>query len=408
MDSVVRLLAALSAVPTRPPTPCKTGIILVTSIISLSLSLTVHQIYPLYRWFYNKLTLVSVCDGCPAILLDQLFSLNNTVQGVKAGVIASTNLPQFNQLQEDAQDVLDTLPDEGDISDLVRKTRKLKDRGSDVRDEADDLVPASQDHFADASDLARAAAGKAGNVTELEKELERIKEELENFNLDPDVADNDALDRAKELLAEMKDRDVSAEPAIKALDRAQAANDSVTAQVPVLPTLEPLPERVRNAGTDVEKLRENVEQVGDDVGMLNNKLPALAEEEGKVEQKEGRLKKRIMDIKGSIPPLQDDLDDLSEALNSFPQLDPSPLAVIVAVIVEDETQALEDLPPRAKARNFDCSALKDLEAPEESSTIKDMLDFARGVEKLGNVTADINTEEMERTVGVASTVRVLA
>ena len=53
------------------------------------------------------------------------------------------------------------------------------------------------------------------------------------------------------------------------------------------------------------------------------------EEEEKVEQKEGRLKKRIMDIKGSIPPLQDDLDVLSEALNSFPQLDPSPLALIV-------------------------------------------------------------------------------
>ena len=48
-----------------------------------------------------------------------------------------------------------------------------------------------------------------------------------------------------------------------------------------------------------------------------------------MEQKEGKLKKRVMDIKGSIPPLEDGLDDLSDALNTFPELDPSPLALIV-------------------------------------------------------------------------------
>ena len=66
----------------------------------------------------------------------------------------------------------DNLPVPDDLSELLGLLQDVQDTSADNKDQADKMVPRSQEVFADVSDAKRQLAAMPANMTRLEKDLE--------------------------------------------------------------------------------------------------------------------------------------------------------------------------------------------------------------------------------------------
>ncbi|KAL5262010.1 hypothetical protein ACHWQZ_G007649 [Mnemiopsis leidyi] len=299
----------------------------------------------------------SVCEECPLKLLERLMDANNTLDAGKANAVMADFTDKMDKIVERAQAVNDSLPVPDNMSDLQDELAAVQKAVAENAARADGLTPRSQGAFADASDTKRATREIPDDITGVEDDLRDLIGKLDNFNLSPDIVDSgQALERAEEL-KNTWDPDPTHQAAQEAKDSAQDAKDQAEAAVPAnltLPTLDPLPERVEYVQDAIQDFVADLANETQGVSLTELKLGGIEMLEGSAEDKEDEVEKKIANSNAEVPEIEKNNNDTKQGLDNITIPDLTPLRDIV----EEQQEALVELTPLVKPKEFNCSGLQ--------------------------------------------------
>ncbi|XP_063691882.1 laminin-like protein epi-1 isoform X2 [Bolinopsis microptera] len=330
----------------------------------------------------------SVCGDCPLKLLERLIDVNNTLDAGKTSALMSDFAQKMDSIKDRAKDVEDAIPVPENLEDLLAELDAAQKAEKDNEKRADALTPRSQEAYADAGDTKRATRDVPDEMGALEDELKDLIDNLDNFNVSPDVVDSgQAIAEAEEAIQEIEkwDPEPKHKEAENAKDKAKTINDEVTVAVPAnltIPTLDPLPERVEFIEDEIEDVVLDLANQTQAVDLIELKVGGIEMLEKAAKDIEDDVEELIANSTAEVPVIEENNNATEQGLDEIEMLDLVPLQELV----EGQQEALTELTPLVKPKEFNCSGLQDIRNVSSDdpgpALVKEMVQTEKDLEEL--------------------------